>query len=226
MAPAVDGAVGVLSQRGGDFEITIGEDFSIGYAGQTPTRAASTSRRRSRSGSTHPSRGPPRLPVRVGSRRSRVQVTTRLTAAPTDAHRHAGAHVHRRAADHAGHHARPFGEVDERDCGHGCRLERRRSVGAMTTACTVARPDAWAVPEAERGVRHATRGKCTGISQRGTTAAGAASQRVASQYGELALGRPWPEPGHSVASVPRTIVDMHERMNPAPWATATSAPST
>jgi uncharacterized linocin/CFP29 family protein len=29
-APAVDGAV-VLSQRGGDFEITIGEDFSIGY---------------------------------------------------------------------------------------------------------------------------------------------------------------------------------------------------
>ncbi len=31
-APAVDGAV-VLSQRGGDFEITIGEDFSIGYTG-------------------------------------------------------------------------------------------------------------------------------------------------------------------------------------------------
>ncbi len=31
-APAVDGAV-VLSQRGGDFEITIGEDFSIGYMG-------------------------------------------------------------------------------------------------------------------------------------------------------------------------------------------------
>ena len=29
-APAVDGAV-VLSQRGGDFEITVGEDFSIGY---------------------------------------------------------------------------------------------------------------------------------------------------------------------------------------------------
>ncbi|HMK11707.1 MAG TPA: family 1 encapsulin nanocompartment shell protein [Acidimicrobiales bacterium] len=29
-APAVDGAV-VLSQRGGDFEITIGEDFSIGF---------------------------------------------------------------------------------------------------------------------------------------------------------------------------------------------------
>ena len=29
-APAVDGAV-VLSQRGGDFELTIGEDFSIGY---------------------------------------------------------------------------------------------------------------------------------------------------------------------------------------------------
>jgi uncharacterized linocin/CFP29 family protein len=29
-APAVDGAV-VLSQRGGDFEITVGEDFSVGY---------------------------------------------------------------------------------------------------------------------------------------------------------------------------------------------------
>ncbi|HEY1826665.1 MAG TPA: family 1 encapsulin nanocompartment shell protein [Acidimicrobiales bacterium] len=29
-APGVDGAV-VLSQRGGDFELTIGEDFSIGY---------------------------------------------------------------------------------------------------------------------------------------------------------------------------------------------------
>jgi uncharacterized linocin/CFP29 family protein len=29
-APAVDGAV-VLSQRGGDFELTIGEDFSVGY---------------------------------------------------------------------------------------------------------------------------------------------------------------------------------------------------
>ena len=30
-APAVDGAV-VLSERGGDFEMTVGEDFSIGYA--------------------------------------------------------------------------------------------------------------------------------------------------------------------------------------------------
>jgi len=29
-APAVDGAI-VVSQRGGDFELTIGEDFSIGY---------------------------------------------------------------------------------------------------------------------------------------------------------------------------------------------------
>ena len=29
-APAVDGAV-VLSQRGGDFELTVGEDFSVGY---------------------------------------------------------------------------------------------------------------------------------------------------------------------------------------------------
>ncbi len=30
-APAVDGAV-IVSQRGGDFEITVGEDFSIGFA--------------------------------------------------------------------------------------------------------------------------------------------------------------------------------------------------
>ena len=30
-APAVDGAV-VLSQRGGDFELTVGQDFSIGYS--------------------------------------------------------------------------------------------------------------------------------------------------------------------------------------------------
>jgi uncharacterized linocin/CFP29 family protein len=30
-APAVDGAV-VMSQRGGDFEITVGQDFSIGYS--------------------------------------------------------------------------------------------------------------------------------------------------------------------------------------------------
>ncbi len=29
-APAVDGAV-VLSQRGGDFQLTVGEDFSVGY---------------------------------------------------------------------------------------------------------------------------------------------------------------------------------------------------
>ena len=29
-APAVDGAV-VLSQRGGDFELTVGQDFAIGY---------------------------------------------------------------------------------------------------------------------------------------------------------------------------------------------------
>jgi uncharacterized linocin/CFP29 family protein len=31
-APAVDGAI-VLSQRGGDFELVLGEDFSIGYEG-------------------------------------------------------------------------------------------------------------------------------------------------------------------------------------------------
>src|SRR5262249_29258745 len=33
-APAVDGAV-VLSQRGGDFALTIGEDLALGYAGHT-----------------------------------------------------------------------------------------------------------------------------------------------------------------------------------------------
>jgi uncharacterized linocin/CFP29 family protein len=36
-APAVDGAV-VLSQRGGDFELTIGQDFSIGYRTSDVTR--------------------------------------------------------------------------------------------------------------------------------------------------------------------------------------------
>jgi uncharacterized linocin/CFP29 family protein len=36
-APAVDGAV-VLSQRGGDFELTIGQDFSIGYRASDVTR--------------------------------------------------------------------------------------------------------------------------------------------------------------------------------------------
>ncbi|HEX3841524.1 MAG TPA: family 1 encapsulin nanocompartment shell protein [Acidimicrobiales bacterium] len=38
-APAVDGAV-VLSQRGGDFELTVGEDFSIGYSSSTATSVA------------------------------------------------------------------------------------------------------------------------------------------------------------------------------------------
>jgi uncharacterized linocin/CFP29 family protein len=33
-APAVDGAV-VLSLRGGDFELTVGQDFSIGYLEHT-----------------------------------------------------------------------------------------------------------------------------------------------------------------------------------------------
>lgn len=33
-APALEGAV-VLSTRGGDFELTIGQDFSIGYSGQS-----------------------------------------------------------------------------------------------------------------------------------------------------------------------------------------------
>ena len=35
-APAVDGAV-VLSQRGGDFELTVGQDFSIGYRASDAT---------------------------------------------------------------------------------------------------------------------------------------------------------------------------------------------
>lgn len=35
-APAVDGAV-VVSQRGGDFELTVGQDLSIGYASHTAT---------------------------------------------------------------------------------------------------------------------------------------------------------------------------------------------
>ena len=38
-APAVDGAV-VLSQRGGDFELTIGEDFSLGYRSSDATAVA------------------------------------------------------------------------------------------------------------------------------------------------------------------------------------------
>ena len=44
-APAVEGAV-VLSTRGGDFELVVGEDFSIGYRGHWTTRSASCSRRR------------------------------------------------------------------------------------------------------------------------------------------------------------------------------------
>jgi uncharacterized linocin/CFP29 family protein len=35
-APAVNGAV-VLSARGGDFELTVGRDLSIGYHGHTET---------------------------------------------------------------------------------------------------------------------------------------------------------------------------------------------
>jgi uncharacterized linocin/CFP29 family protein len=38
-APAVDGAV-VLSQRGGDFDLTIGEDFSLGYRSSDATSVA------------------------------------------------------------------------------------------------------------------------------------------------------------------------------------------
>ena len=35
-APGVNGAV-VLSTRGGDFELTVGQDFSIGYLDHTAT---------------------------------------------------------------------------------------------------------------------------------------------------------------------------------------------
>jgi uncharacterized linocin/CFP29 family protein len=38
-APAVDGAV-VISVRGGDFELTVGQDFSIGYLGHTAERVS------------------------------------------------------------------------------------------------------------------------------------------------------------------------------------------
>ena len=69
-------------------------------------------------------------------------MTTVLQRLPRDAHRHAGAHVHRRAAHGVRHHARPFGEVNKRD---GIRLivvERRGRPVVDDTACTVARPDA------------------------------------------------------------------------------------
>jgi uncharacterized linocin/CFP29 family protein len=35
-APAADGAI-VMSMRGGDFELTVGQDFSIGYLDHTAT---------------------------------------------------------------------------------------------------------------------------------------------------------------------------------------------
>jgi len=43
-APAVNGAV-VLSMRGGDFELTIGCDLSIGYQSHTDSRCGSISSR-------------------------------------------------------------------------------------------------------------------------------------------------------------------------------------
>ena len=43
-APAVEGAM-VLSQRGGDFELTVGEDFSIGYLDHDDAWCSSTSKR-------------------------------------------------------------------------------------------------------------------------------------------------------------------------------------
>ena len=48
-APGVDGAV-VVSQRGGDFLLDVGEDLSIGYDSHDAERVASTSSRASPSG--------------------------------------------------------------------------------------------------------------------------------------------------------------------------------
>ncbi len=44
-APAIDGAF-VLTKRGGDFDLHIGQDVSIGYLSHTTARCASTFRRR------------------------------------------------------------------------------------------------------------------------------------------------------------------------------------
>ena len=51
-APAVDGAV-VLSQRGGDFELTVGQDFSVGYRSEDAT-SVNLYIEESLSASTHP----------------------------------------------------------------------------------------------------------------------------------------------------------------------------
>ena len=45
-AAGLDGGL-VLSKRGGDFELTVGQDFSIGYLEHTPSACGSTSRRAS-----------------------------------------------------------------------------------------------------------------------------------------------------------------------------------
>jgi uncharacterized linocin/CFP29 family protein len=40
-APAIEGGV-LLSVRGGDYELTVGQDLSIGYAAHDRTRSSST----------------------------------------------------------------------------------------------------------------------------------------------------------------------------------------
>jgi len=52
-APAVDGAI-VLSGRGGDYEMTVGEDFSVGYRRPAMSRWPSIWRRASPSASNTP----------------------------------------------------------------------------------------------------------------------------------------------------------------------------
>src|SRR6185369_8357809 len=132
-------------------------------------------------------------------------------------HRHAGTYVHRWAADHVGHHARSFGEVDERDGVGLVVVERRR----------------WPVLDDDRVHGGASRGLA--MLEAGAEAPWAGDAWEVHEHlaidaplqdellvprrlpvREACLGGAWLEPGHSVASVPRTIVDMHDRMNPAP----------
>ena len=73
-APGLDGAV-VLSMRGEDFELTVGQDFSIGYLDHNAERVRFTSRRASRSGCCRR-----RLPCRWCSRRLRWRLIVYVPA--------------------------------------------------------------------------------------------------------------------------------------------------
>ena len=113
--PAVDGAV-VLSQRGGDFEITIGEDFSIGYIGSRRRRGAALHRGDRGVPREHTGRPPCTWPIRRTREAARREASdARLTSAPTSGARPSPADVHGWAPDHVGDHARTLGKVDERD---------------------------------------------------------------------------------------------------------------